>query len=124
MRSWRQTLGGDFVPDDPHPDTPFLRVYNSAALQRYAGEWWSANYFIVMNVDYVSFWRRFYTPSHTATFVHAGSVDLVGPSGIRSGVAPYFARPNTKCLGVSCSTALPGRRLWLDSRCSDNVRGR
>lgn len=37
-RSWRETLDDDFVPNNLHPDTPFLRVYDSAALEEYAGE--------------------------------------------------------------------------------------
>jgi len=30
--SWRQTMEGDMIPSDPHWDTPFLKVYGSAAL--------------------------------------------------------------------------------------------
>ena len=97
-RCWRQIYDGDAVPDDPHPHTAIPRVYSPSALQEHADVWWPASDFILTGRDYISFWRQYYSPPQTGSFVHAASVDLVGPSALRTGVEPPFV------LDVSQST--------------------
>lgn len=107
-------MDGDFVSDDPHIDTSFLKVYNSAALQEHANEWWSANYFIIIGLYYASFWGQFYAPPHMAKFVHVGAIDLVESLGIRSGVVLQFYKTLHRALRYILLHSHPRQKIMVE----------